>query len=131
MSVTKNRKRNVKLKQGFKQVCVLTDVKAHSMNLKDIEQRMKNLFGIDVQVLEVIVTGPDIRSARPVPGTGGRRDVFFAIKHKDCEKFATLRLQFSKPIMWVEDVLAKGNYTSPIYPERVKAYQSWYAEYEE
>lgn len=111
------RKTNVKLKPGFTQVCVWPDTTLGEYTVPQFVAWMKKEFGVAVQFLEIITTFPDTDSSgRLVEGTGGRSDLFFAVKTEGIGKFAVPRLQAG--IRWIEDVLATCNYDSPIYPER-------------
>jgi hypothetical protein len=123
---------NVPLKEGFTQVCVWPGTivvdRAKDDDIKDqiklFEDFMKNDIGVTVQYLEEIETRPDLDSRGCiVKDTGGRNDIFFAVYTNDVMKFAVPRLQMG--IRWIEDVLAEGNYRSPIYPNRVYKYCTW------
>ncbi len=115
---------NVEKREGFGQVCVWPNTTLGVYTPHDFENYMKSEFGVEVQFLEVIETKPDLtKTGRKVKGTGGRPDLFFAVNDRDVGKFAIPRLQVG--IRWLEDVLAPGNYTTPIYPERVREYQTW------
>lgn len=117
-----NQKENVKLEDNYSQVCIwpacYTDGK-----VQEFIDLMKKEFDIRIQYLEEITTGPDIENGKPVPETGGRIDLFFAVHNDDVGKFSIPR--FTVGIRWIEDVLAKGNYRSPIYPKRVFDYCCW------
>jgi hypothetical protein len=118
---------NVKRRKGFNQVCVWEACVVTKSNEPktpaEFEQFMKENFKSDVQYLEEIKTGPDLKNGQPVSETGGRIDLFFAISDEHVARFAIPRLQFG--IKWIEDVLAKGNYRSPIYPKRLFDYCIW------
>jgi hypothetical protein len=119
---------NVKLKEDYTQVCVWPHTILGDNKPEDFENFIFDEFKVRCQFLEVIETEPDLdTNGDPVPETGGRSDLFFAIHKEDVGKFAVPRLTLQNPIRWIEDVLAKGNYTSPIYPKRVFGYKSWEA----
>jgi histone acetyltransferase (RNA polymerase elongator complex component) len=121
---------NIELQEGFTQVCVWpgTIVCDKEHTSEDFIKFMKDQFNIRVQYLEEIITNPDIDiNGKIVEGTGGRNDVFFAVHKDSVMKFAVLRFEIG--IRWIEDVLAEGNYTSPIYPERVFNYAKWNLEH--
>ena len=109
---------NIPRNEKFTQVCVwpgtLVDGK-----IEEFEEFMFKEFGSRVQYLEEIKTLPD----KGVDGTGDRNDLFFAVHEEDVGKFAIPRLQMG--IRWIEDVLAKGNYTNKIYPKRVFIFTPW------
>ena len=117
---------NVNLKRGFSQVCVwpACEIEVSKLAIQEFEDLMKDNMNVKVQFLEQIRTEPDIdEDGMNVPDTGGRSDLFFAIHDDDIGIFAVPRLQFG--ISWIEDVLAKENYHSPIYPSRVFEYAKW------
>jgi len=116
---------NIERQEVFGQVCVWqgTDLKEEDVHMF-VDYFMKN--GWRVQFLETIVTVPDRDNLDyEIAGTGGRRDVFFAIHNDDIVKFAIPRLQMG--IRWIEDVLDNeaDNTEHSIYPARVKEYRSW------
>lgn len=78
-----------------------------------------------VQPLEEITTNPDLDAFnRPIPDTGGRTDLFFAVHKEDItSRFCTLRLRMG--MRWIEDALAPHNHSAHLYPARVKEYCSW------
>jgi len=117
---------NVKLKNGFKQVCVWPGTIVGKDKISLFEDFMKENFGVRIQYLEEIETNPDIESEKPVEGTGGRVDVFFAIHNDDIGRFAIKRLAFG--IRWIEDVLASCNHSKHLYPKRVEGYKCWDAD---
>jgi len=114
---------NVELKEGFKQVCVLEGILMGKSTPKEFEDLIFEKFETRIQFLEEVETNPDIEDGLPVPDTGGRHDIFFAVHSEDVMKFSVIRLSFR--IRWIEDVLAKGNYHSPIYPARIFDYCTW------
>ena len=115
---------NVELKDGFKQVCVIEGLIIGRDKIEEFENSIQDNFGTKAQYLEEISTFPNTDSnGNVVSGTGGRNDVFFAIHNDDIGKFSVPRLQYR--IRWIEDVLAKCNYSSRIYPERVFKYWCW------
>lgn len=127
---------NIKLNDGFSQVCVwqacivVNDEdtnKSDQEKIEAFEQLMLHHFKTRVQYLEEIETGPDIDSqGNIVEGTGGRNDLFFAVHHEDIGKFAVPRLAVG--IRWIEDVLAIQNYRQRIYPNRIFKYVTWHKE---
>jgi len=114
---------NVEKKKGFDQVCVWPGTLVGEHDIPEFEKWIADEFGVKVQYLEEIMTKPDTKDGQPVPETGGRNDLFFAVCSDDVGKFAVPRLRIG--IRWVEDVLAKGNYRSKIYPRRVFGYCTW------
>ena len=115
---------NVQKKENYNQVCVIHGLLLEDGDVKDFEEKIKEVFGTRVQFLETIKTGPDLDlDGELVEGTGGRHDVFFAAHDDDLGKFAVPRLM--NGIRWIEDVLAECNYRSPIYPKRVFNYCIW------
>ena len=108
--------KNIKLKKGFKQVCVWPGTVLGKGKVKEFEAFIAQEFnGVKAQYLEEIKTGPDST------GPGGRNDLFFAIRTKDVGKFAVPRLAVG--IRWIEDVYGNGG--GNLYPARVKEYKSW------
>lgn len=118
---------NVKLKDGFSQVCVWRGVTLGGETPEQFEQYMLNAFKVRVQFLEVINTYPDKDYAgNDVKDTGDRSDLFFAIHSDDIQKFAIPRLRAGitwAGITWVEDVYLNGG--GVLYPDRVAAYKTW------
>jgi len=121
-----NQKENTKVHPDFVQVCVwegTTLGEEDDNNAQAFVDYMKSDMGARVQFLECILTKPN--KGDTSPDAGGRSDLFFAVHKEDLSKFAIPRLKVG--IRWVEDVLSKGNYRSPIYPPRVFEYTSWEA----
>lgn len=116
----RERKNNVELKPRFTQACDWEATIVGADKIEDFVAFMANDFGVRIQYLEEIVTGPEIKNGRGVPDTGGRSDVFFAVHDDDVDKFAMKPLAYG--IRWVDDVLAAENYASEIYPNRVFGY---------
>ena len=114
---------NIQLKPDFKQVCVWPGCILGKSTVVEFEEFFKNDFNTRIQFLEEIKTLPDTENGRPVPDTGGRNDIFFAIHDEDISNFSIPRFQIG--VRWIEDVLASCNYRSRIYPERVFDYCSW------
>lgn len=108
----------VKLNEGFDLVCVWSATLIGEKHASEFENWFKNEFDIEVQYLEEVTTLPDRdKDGNVVEKTGGRNDVFFAIKREDASKFAIPRLHFS--IRWVEDAILQDE---NIYPKYVKEY---------
>ena len=115
---------NVKLNEGFTQVCVWPETSLGGSTGKEFEEWVLTNFGTRVQFLETIVTNPDLDSVGDVvPETGGREDLFFAVHNEDIAKFAIPRLVVG--IRWIEDVYGNGG--GYLYPARVAEYKSWVA----
>lgn len=118
--------KNVPLNEGFRQVCVWPAcmVVESGQSPEDFVSLMQKEMGVRVQYLEEVKTNPDrFADGSPVPGTGQRNDLIFAVHNDDVMKFAIPRLQFG--IRWLEDVLARGNGNGRLYPPRIKKYMSW------
>lgn len=108
----------VKLNEGFDLVCVWSGTLIGEKHASEFENWFKNEFDIEVQYLEEVTTLPDRdKDGNVVEKTGGRNDVFFAIKREDASKFVIPRLHFS--IRWVEDAILQDE---NIYPKYVKEY---------
>ena len=106
----------------FSQVCVWPGTIVGAKKVDEFVEFMKKNFGVRVKYFEEIKTAPDIKNGHPVPKTGGRNDVFFAVHTTDIPKFAVARLQYG--IRWIEDVLANEKGTS-VYPASVRKYKTW------
>ena len=108
----------VKLNEGFDLVCVWPATVVGEKCVSEFEDWFKNEFDIEVQYLEEVKTLPDRdEDGNVVEKTGGRNDVFFAIKREDASKFAIPRLHFD--IRWAEDAIPQDE---NIYPKYVKEY---------
>lgn len=117
---------NVKLQEGFSQVCVWPAcvVGQNQTKIDEFVSIMKEKLGVRVQYLEDIKTNPDRnKDGSVIKETGGRNDLFFSIHNEDVGKFAIPRLQFG--IRWIEDVLSPANYDQKLYPDRVFEYKIW------
>ena len=113
---------NVARPEGFHQVCVwpATVVGGGEKELDSFTKWLKSEFGMRGFYLEDIITGANLDSEGcPVPGTGGRSDLFFAVHDEDIGKFTVKRLLYG--IRWLGDALAPDRYKH-IYPERVFGY---------
>jgi len=115
--------KNVERPEEYQQVCVWPGTLVGAENVQAFVKFMDDDFGTRVLYLEEIETLPDEENGEPVPDTGGRNDLFFAVHNDDVGRFAVQRLMAG--IRWIEDVLSEINYHSPIYPERVFGYKSW------
>ena len=108
----------VKLNEGFDLVCVWSGTLIGEKHASDFENWFKNEFDIEVQYLEEVTTLPDRdKDGNVVEKTGGRNDVFFAIKREDASKFAIPCFRFG--ISWAEDAIPQDE---NIYPKYVKEY---------
>jgi hypothetical protein len=119
---------NIKFdKEKFNQVCIRHDtiVNETTEGIESFCKHFKDEYGIEIIYLETILTKPDRLNGQTVVGTGGRKDVFFAVDTSDKKfrLFCIYRLQLG--IRWIEDVLSSVNYHSDIYPERVFDYKQW------
>ena len=110
---------NVVRKPGFTQIVVWEGTIVEDSQLEEFEKFMIENLEVEIQYLETIVTFPDSGE----PTTGGRHDVFFALKDEYTLSFCIKRLEYG--MRWIEDVLAEGNYRNSIYPPRVFKYMSW------
>ena len=124
MSLTNNSS-NIDRRENFTQVCVWPGTIVTELDIQMFEDYFKE-NGFAVQYLESLLTKPDRNEdGTPVPETGGRHDVFFALHNDDVVKFAIPRIAMG--IKWIEDVLdneARETEHS-IYPDRVKEYRTW------
>lgn len=118
---------NVTRKPQYQQVCIWPATYLGGETAEDFEKWFEEEFKTRVQYLETVTTGPDLHpeTREPVPGTGGRTDIFFAIHEDDIKHFALRRFQIGAS--WLEDVVAdiNGYNNNPIYPERVLKYKCW------
>jgi hypothetical protein len=117
---------------GHTQVCVWQGTLVGETHAPDFINWMEAEFGITVQYLEEILTMPDFDPEQGIiHGTGGRNDVFFAIKDGDEVKGSFITKRFGYGIRWVEDVLSVTNRgvnaagKPTLYPEHVLEYKSW------
>lgn len=122
---------NVERKENYNQVCIwpacIVTETQDLTEIKKFEEFMLENFKTRVQYLEEIKTFPDIDSSgNPVPDTGNRNDLLFAVHDQDIPKFAIPRL--SVGIRWIEDALASCNNSQHLYPERVWKYKGWMLE---
>jgi hypothetical protein len=117
--------RNIQLKEGFRQVCIWPAFALKKRSPEDFEKYMLKKYGLVAQFLEIISTGPDrSESGRAVRDTGGREDLFFAVKEETINvKFQDLRTK--EGIWWLEDALLPyfQNKKTTIWPVRVYDYQ--------
>jgi hypothetical protein len=113
---------NVKLNDGFTQVCVWEATIVGKDHIQAFEQFVMDELGTRAQFLEEISTLPDMNmNGYPDPETGGRNDVLFAIHKGDIMKFAIPRFQYG--MRWIEDIYGNGN--GHLYPDRVREYKTW------
>jgi hypothetical protein len=115
---------NIKLNPSFTQVCVWPGTVLSPDDFGDFVDFFQKEFGTRVQYLKQINTRADLdTSGYPVPGTGDRNDLFFAVHDEDVVKFAAPRMGLG--VRWIEDVLSPINGNTHLYPERVGEYCSW------
>lgn len=119
-------KHNVALPPYYTQVCVWPGLIVPESEAEKFELDVYIQMNVRIKFLETIKTNPDMDNGEPVPETGGRSDVFFAVHEDDIMKFAAARLPYG--IHWIEDMLSKVNYTQELYPKRVFKYRSWDAD---
>lgn len=114
----------VERKPDFSQVCLWPGCLVGEKQIKAFEAFFKEQ-GFRVQYLEEVLTYPDLDAGfLPVPNTGGRNDVIFAIHSEDIPKFAVWR--FTAGIRWIEDVLARHNHSCHMYDcDRLERYMTW------
>ena len=118
---------NVKLNDGFTQVCIWPGTIVGRARKDEFEAYFKDEMDVRVQYLEDVYTAPDVEDGVAVAGTGGRCDALLAVHSEDVGKFAIPRLQMG--IRWIEDVYGNGN--AALYPERMVQYMSWQGYQEE
>lgn len=111
--------------KDFKQVAILEGVIIKENEAQVFEQFFQDKFGIKIKYLETVETLPDKNEkGEPVEGTGGRKDVFFAIHNDDVMKFAVPRFKIGA--RWLEDAVANiNNPNGIIYPKHVLEYVTW------
>ena len=108
----------VKLNEGFDLVCVWPATLIGKERVAEFEDWFKNEFGIEAQYLEEVKTLPNRdKNGNVVEDTGGRNDVFFAIKHEESSKFVIKRLHYG--MRWASDAVPQDK---EIYPKHVKKY---------
>lgn len=103
-------KTNIKLNEGFVQVCVWPGCVLKPDQISDFEDWMLSELKTRVQYLESIV----IKS-------GKREDVIFAVHGEDIGKMAVARIPYG--MRWLEDIY--GNGQGNWYPKRFEQYQCW------
>ena len=107
-----------KLNEGFDLVCVWPATVVGEKSVSAFEYWFKNEFGIEVQYLEEVTTLPDCdKDGNVVEKTGGRNDLFFAIKRENASKFASHRLHAGT--RWAYDAIHRDK---KIYPKHVIEY---------
>jgi hypothetical protein len=103
---------NVKIREGYRQICVWPGTVVGKENIEDFVLFFKNDMDIRVQYLEEVITKPGMG------GDGGRNDCFFAVHNDDVNKIVMPRL--SMGIKWIEDfMMNEGN---QIHDDRIKRY---------
>ena len=106
-------------KDKFTQICVWPACTLGDSSAIEFEQFVMNEFKVRVKYLEEIETLPDLDDyGNPVPETGDRIDLLFAIHTDDVGVFALPRLSIG--IRWWEDVLASHNNSSHLYSDELK-----------
>ena len=120
-----NNEANVTRKPDYVQVCVWSATVVGANNIEEFEQFFLDEMNTRVQYLEEIETGPDYKDGRPVPDTGGRNDLFFAVHKDDVMNFAVPRLAMG--IRWIEDCYLNADERgdTDIWPARCHEYNSW------
>ena len=94
----------------FWQLCVLQSMHLGDASPQEFERGMKKIFKCRFKFEAEVKTLPDLdRNKKPIPGTGGRTDLFFYVHEDDTDKFAVPRMEWG--IRWWEDVIVynKGN----------------------
>ena len=113
---------NIKLKNGFTQVCIMEGAHIGESTKREFESFMEDNFQVRSQFLEQVETLPDLdRRGIPIKDTGGRDDIIFAIHDDDINHFITIRLKAG--IRWIEDIYSNGH--GHRYPSRLAEYRSW------
>ena len=103
--------------EGYEQVCIWPGCTLGDKTPQEFEEFMKSELGVDVKFLEIVFTNPDLdETGKPVPDTGGRSDLFFALKDADVPKFAVPRLEYG--IRWLEDAIYYNN-NEHLYPKKI------------
>lgn len=110
-----------------KVLCVWEGIDLGDNTPEEFEAWLKDEFKVDGTYLETVVTLPDVRNGKAVPGTGGRLDIFFEVDSANpvFGGFCVKRLAYN--IRWYEDVIANGG--GAIYPaatlEKYKAHEAY------
>src|SRR5688572_23915534 len=71
-----------KEREGYGYLCVIHGLVLGPADVQNFEAYMKAHCNVRVQYLETYKTCPSVKDGVPVPETGGRSDVIFAI-HRD------------------------------------------------
>lgn len=117
-----NNEVNTVLNDGFTQVCVWPGTTLGEGGSGEIVEWFKDEFDIEIQFLEVILTNQDRNQyGDPIPNTGGRSDVLFAVKDGQANRFAPIKMHIAA--RWFDDV--DYNNQGHLYPERCTGYYSW------
>lgn len=102
----------------FTQLCVIHGCMLGENSPKDFENFMLENFDTRVKFEAEIDTLPDLdKKGKPVPETGGRKDLFFYAHSEDIAKFSVKR--FEMGVRWWEDVV-KYNDNAHLYTQEFK-----------
>lgn len=102
------------MEQEFTQLCVWPGTIVGKDNIDDFESFFKDEFGVRIKYNTEVETLPDLDdNGSPIPGTGGRNDLFFYIHNDDVGGFAVRRLQMG--IRWWEDVIKYNDGSKHLY----------------
>jgi hypothetical protein len=114
----------IKLKDKFAQVCVWPGAVVPEDQIECLVKWFKSEFDVRIQYLETILTKPDLdKSKNPIPDSGNRSDVFFAVHNEDVLTFAMPKFQIGA--RWLDDAISEINGGNTLYPEDVGEYLSW------
>ena len=110
-----------KTMENHNQLCVWPGTLLGDSTPADLELFFLTEMGVRVKFVDQVMTLPDLdQEGNPVPGTGGRSDLFFTIHDEDLSRFAIPRL--SMGIRWWEDVVGYNDNKHLYTKEFLKAH---------
>ena len=105
-------------KTVFNQLCVWQGVTLSEDQYEDFVDFFAESLNTRIQLMEVVLTNPDLDDGEPIPETGGRSDILFYVHDEDIEHFAIARLQLDGAPRWWEDVVSYND-NSHLYDQEV------------
>ena len=104
----------------YSQLCLIRGFEIGPDQIEDFEAIILNKFGVRIKYDAQVKTLPDLdEDGNIIPGTGGRRDLFFYVHDEDVEKFSIARMHLGA--RWWEDVISHKSNKDSYHPSFVKS----------